>query len=81
MSTAIRHLVMLQCMPLGKWVPTRAIQYRLSQRGHDINIRSIQRDLQKLAGEFGLQSGGVGPSTVWRRTLDLEQMRGQKVAA
>jgi hypothetical protein len=80
MSTAIRHIVMLQCMPLGQWVSTRAIQIRLSQRGYDVSMRSIQRDLQKLAADFGLQCEGIGPSLVWRRTLDLEQMRGQKAA-
>lgn len=80
MSSAIRHLVMMQCMPLGQWVSTRAIKYRLSKRGHDVSMRSIQRDLRKLAADFGLQCEGVGPSLVWRRTLDLEQMRGQKAA-
>lgn len=76
----LRYIVMLQSMPINRWLTVKAISERLANRGFVVHERTIQRDLWKLSTQFGLEEIDVGHKKCWRRTLDLEQMRGQKAA-
>lgn len=79
-DTAIRYVAMLTAMLVGRWMSTSAINERLVNRGFQVSERTIQRDLWKLAAQFGLEEMVVGAKKkVWRRTRDLEQMYGSRV--
>lgn len=54
-DTAIRYISMLQLIPrYPRSISTTALQVTLAEQGFDINVRSIQRDLEKLSAYFPL---------------------------
>lgn len=56
-DTSLRYLALLQLIPrFPKSIATSEIQSRLEEKGYLINIRSIQRDLEKLSATFPLIS-------------------------
>ena len=54
-DTAIRYISMLQLIPrYPRSISTASLQSALAEQGFDINVRSIQRDLEKLSAHFPL---------------------------
>lgn len=54
-DTAIRYISMLQLIPRHpRSISTTALQTALADQGFDINVRSVQRDLEKLSAFFPL---------------------------
>lgn len=48
-DTTLRYLEMLQLVPrYPQSISTGELQQKLAEQGFDINVRSIQRDLEKL---------------------------------
>ena len=62
-ETTLRHIAMLSLVPgkPGK-VTARELHERLKAQGHDIHVRSIERDLQKLSATFPLISDEARPA-------------------
>jgi predicted DNA-binding transcriptional regulator YafY len=50
-----RLLDTLAAIPPHRKISTSEIRDRLKARGHDVTMRTLQRDLDALAGEFGLE--------------------------
>lgn len=54
-DTTLRYLEMLQLVPrYPQSISTGELQQKLAEQGFDINVRSIQRDLEKLSLRFPL---------------------------
>lgn len=54
-DTTLRYIKMLDCLPTQPRKTTaKDIQSRLAEAGHDISVRSVERDLEKLAAVFPL---------------------------
>lgn len=63
--TALRYLDMLEFIPREEAVSVEEVMQALERRGHLIDKRSVQRDLQKLAKTFSLVSSKDGRSRRW----------------
>ena len=81
-DTALRYLEMLQLIPrYPHAINTAELKDRLAELGYDINVRSIQRDLEKLSVSFPLISDesvrpyrwsfDAGASATMLPTLDM----------
>lgn len=65
-DTTLRYLALLQLIPrFPKSIATSEIQSKLEVKGFMINIRSIQRDLEKLSASFPLISDESGKPFKW----------------
>lgn len=65
-DTTLRYLALLQLIPrFPKSIATSEIQSKLEAKGFVINIRSIQRDLEKLSASFPLISDESGKPFKW----------------
>lgn len=65
-DTAIRYISMLQLIPrYPQSISTTALQITLAEQGFDINVRSIQRDLEKLSVYFPLISDETVKPFAW----------------
>lgn len=70
-KTALRYLDMLEFIPREDDVSVEEIKQALERRGYVIDKRTVQRDLNKLAKTFNLQSSrGDGPSKRWSYAQD-----------
>lgn len=70
-STSLRYLAMLQEVPrFPKSRSAEEIHSALSAAGYEVDLRSIQRDLQKLASNFGLESVQQAKKLLWRYKAD-----------
>ena len=65
-DTSQRYLAMLEAIP--RWpsaITVEQLMAALERRGHIIDKRSVQRDLNKLAEQFGLSHDKDGKFKVW----------------
>ncbi len=76
MSVPIRLLQTVLAVPVGGWVSTEAVASHLYRLGYRIGLRSVQRDLNKLAGPFAIEQRGYGPTREWSRKVCIEQVWG-----
>lgn len=61
-DTLLRQWAMLRFIPrLPRKVDTAKLQYELAKAGHDINLRTIQRDLNKLSEVLPLVADNAKP--------------------
>jgi predicted DNA-binding transcriptional regulator YafY len=61
-DTLLRQWAMLRFIPrLPRKVDTTNLQYELAKAGHDINLRTIQRDLNKLSEVLPLVADNAKP--------------------
>jgi predicted DNA-binding transcriptional regulator YafY len=73
-KTLLRLLAMLQFVPrLPRKVDTARLQYDLAQAGHNINLRTIQRDLNKLSEVLPLVGDDAKPQG-WSWMADAKVM-------
>lgn len=74
-DTSLRLLVMLQCMPVNRWLEVTDIHARMEARGFVVSLRTVQRDLWKMARHFGLEcieASEHGRKLAWRRTRPMD---------
>ncbi len=76
MSVPIRLIQTALDVPVGEWVSTEAVASHLERLGYRIGLRSVQRDLNKLAGPFAIERRGYGPTREWSRNVCIEQVGG-----
>lgn len=69
-ETALRYLDMLEFIPREDSVSVEEIEQALKRRGFEIDKRTVQRDLNKLAGDFNLRSHRVGTAKHWSYSRD-----------
>ncbi|MBU0498777.1 MAG: WYL domain-containing protein [Gammaproteobacteria bacterium] len=61
-DTLLRHWTMLRYVPQHpRKIASAELQQRLAAAGHEISLRSIQRDLNNLSKSFPLTSDGENP--------------------
>lgn len=73
--TALRMVQMVASMPHNRWVTTPQVHATLADMGYRVSLRTVQRDLVKLAPVFGLQTRGSGYAAhEWKRTIVLAEM-------
>jgi hypothetical protein len=72
-DTLHRHWMMLQSLPrLPQKISTTRLRDRLIDEGHDIDMRSVQRDLVKLSNWFSIVSDGKKPAGwSWTKTAPV----------
>lgn len=68
-----RQWLLLQHIRRGSWIGTAELQQRLQREGVDVNLRTIQRDLNALAEKFPLEPNGLSPQG-WRWKQDAPLM-------
>ncbi|MGB4859146.1 MAG: WYL domain-containing protein [Dokdonella sp.] len=62
-DTILRHIAMLVLIPLSpRKVTARDLHAKLADRGYDIDVRSIERDLHKLSTKFALTNDEGHPA-------------------
>ncbi len=61
-----RLLDTLAAIPPNRKASTSEIRDRLKARGHDVTPRTLQRDLDALVGEFGVERDDAGKPYGWR---------------
>lgn len=74
-DAALRLVETLRCLPIGRWRSTGQVHAELTRRGYRVSQRTVQRDLLKLAGPFGIdleETDDIGNPYRWRRTRSLE---------
>jgi predicted DNA-binding transcriptional regulator YafY len=65
-ETVNRLLDLLDCIPRQPGeISTTALKNKLLDRGHDVNVRTIQRDLDSLSGKFPLVDSQKGRKKYW----------------
>lgn len=64
-----RQWLLLQHIKRGSWIGTAELQQRLQREGVDVNLRTIQRDLNALVEKFPLEPNGLSPQG-WRWKQD-----------
>jgi predicted DNA-binding transcriptional regulator YafY len=73
-DTLLRQWAMLRLIPrFPHRVDTTKLQYELSKAGHDINLRTIQRDLNKLSDVLPLTGDEAKPQG-WSWVADAKQI-------
>lgn len=66
-DTLSRQWNLLRAIPaFPNWLSTRELHQRLQDRGHDVNIRTIQRDLGFLSSPFPLLTETRGKTLYWQ---------------
>lgn len=73
-STTYRQWLILQHVSRSRWIGTTELQQILQREGIDINLRTIQRDLNTLADHFPLENNGLSPQG-WRWKTDAPAMQ------
>lgn len=61
-DTALRLIHLLQLVPRSRKKSTQKLMAELETLGYEVNIRTVQRDLEKLAEKFPVQSDGGKPA-------------------
>jgi len=81
MSATIRHITMMQLIPLTERKPSRKLvtatylQRELADVGFKVTKRTIERDLHSLSRHFGLHHEEDEQGTYWwTRTRSLEEV-------
>jgi predicted DNA-binding transcriptional regulator YafY len=70
-DTLMRHLEMLMMVPrYPKTISTVELQEKLAEQGYEINLRSIQRDLEKLSIRFPLVVDESARPYLWSFSAD-----------
>jgi len=65
--TLSRQWTMLRRIPKHpSWISTKKLHQYLENEGHDIDIRTTQRDLDRLSNEFPLYSEKQGRANCWQ---------------
>ena len=73
-DTLLRQWAMLRFIPrFPRRVDTTKLQYELAKAGHDINLRTIQRDLNKLSEVLPLVADNAKPQG-WSWVADAKQI-------
>jgi predicted DNA-binding transcriptional regulator YafY len=73
-DTAMRYLAMLRLLPAKPRKATATeLRSRLAAQGYNVDLRSIQRDLQKLSAEYAIESDGAKPAG-WLWSKDAEKV-------
>lgn len=66
-DTLSRQWTLLRTVPAyPHWLSTRELHQRTRDQGHDVNIRTIQRDLDFLSSPFPLLSEARGKTHYWQ---------------
>ena len=66
-DTLSRQWAMLQHVPTHpRWISTKDLHQYLEKEGHEIDLRTTQRDLDRLSSEFPLYSEKQGRSNHWQ---------------
>src|SRR3989304_2198869 len=74
-DTLLRQWSMLRKIPRHPGsVGTRALKDKLEEEGFRVDIRTIQRDLEKLSGPFPLASHEQGKAFRWQWAEDGQVM-------
>jgi hypothetical protein len=73
-DTTLRYLETIRACPLGRETKARAVHTKLSQLGHHVTLRTVQRDLWMLARPFGIDPCGTERERTWKRTRSLEDV-------
>lgn len=73
-----RYFAMLQCLPpFPRRIGTDELQQRLCTLGHDVTLRTIQRDLNNLSESFPILSDEAKPSGwSWQQGATLTMLPG-----
>lgn len=71
-STTARQWLVLTQLERGKWMGTTQIHKNLKMHGHDVTLRTVQRDLNTLAKRFKLEKNNANPQG-WRWHKDAPQ--------
>ena len=65
-ETVNRLLDLLDCIPREPAeISTTALREKLLTRGHDVTVRTVQRDLEHLSGKFPLVDNEKGRTKYW----------------
>jgi len=65
-ETVNRLLDLLDCIPRQPGeISTTELKEKLLTRGHDVNVRTVQRDLEHLSGKFPLVDSEKGRAKYW----------------
>lgn len=73
LDTAIRLVETVRILQIGRWTTTEQVHSALAARGYTVSVRTVQRDLWKLSGPFGIDVRGQGTAArEWKRTRPLE---------
>lgn len=80
-GTALRYLQMLSSVPRSpQTITVRILHAQLCASGHEISIRTVQRDLVRLSAHFPLTEsdaiGPVGAAWSWQRDADFIDIPG-----
>ena len=77
-STLIRQWEMLRLLPSGSggpWMKASEIASRLEEQGHEISVRTVQRDLKELSTVFPIELNDKNPRDYgwrWMRGAHLD---------
>lgn len=72
-SSLYRQWQILHCLPNGKWIGTQDIRQKLLDKGIEISLRTIQRDLHQIAERFPIECKETTPKG-WRWLPDAPMM-------
>ena len=72
-KTLTRLLDLLQAIPRRSSVSAQDLHTRLTERGHAVTIRSVQRDLQMLREHFPLEVNENSKPHSWRWGVEADQ--------
>ena len=65
-DTLSRLLELLKALPHHRWATPRELRDQLADRGFDVDVRSVQRDLKTLQESFPLDHNDKGKPHGWR---------------
>lgn len=65
-DTLARLLELLKALPHHRWATPAELRAQLSDRGYDVDLRSVQRDLKELQQHFPLDHNDKGRPHGWR---------------